>query len=190
MKNNEFDTLFQGLDFDIEEPHHGHRERFLKKVEKQKQQNETKDQDHGKVRKLWINILSIAASFLLAFFLIGEFAGPQASSKNSELASISPEMKQTQDFYTGMIRQELTALNAEKTPETEAIIKDALSQMNKLEKQYGKLKNDLVESGKDNRVIHAMIQNFQQRIDLLNDVLNQIEEIKTLNFQNHENNII
>lgn len=190
MKNNEFDTLFQDLDFDIEAPNQGHRERFSKKLEKKKQLSIPKDQDHGKVRKLWINILSVAASLLIAFFLIGEFAGPQASSKNSELASISPEMKQTQDFYTGMIKQELTALNAEKTPGTEAIIKDALVQMNKLEKQYGKLKNDLAESGKDNRVIHAMIQNFQQRIDLLNDVLKQIEEIKTLNTQDHENTVI
>ena len=52
------------------------------------------------------------------------------------------------------------------------------------------LKDDLIDSGKDNRVIHAMIQNFQQRIDLLNNVLTQIENIKTLKNQNHENNII
>ena len=45
------------------------------------------------------------------------------TAKNSELASISPEMKQTQEFYTGLITKELNAINAEKTPETEAIIK-------------------------------------------------------------------
>ncbi|MCM8571078.1 DUF4179 domain-containing protein [Gramella jeungdoensis] len=186
MKNNDFDELFEGLNFDIEEPHSGHKERFFKKLEKRS----SVPQKKGKVRRLWAPVIGIAASFLLAFFLLGEFIGPQSTTKNSDLASISPEMKQTQEFYTGMITKELNAIEAEKTPETEAIINDAMLQMEKLEKEYQDLRKDLVNSGQDNRVIHAMIQNFQQRIDLLNNVLTQIENIKTLKNQNHENNII
>jgi len=186
MKNNEFDSLFEDLNFDIEEPHTGHKKRFFKKLSKRSRVSEKK----GTVRSLWAPIIGIAASFLLAFFLLGEFITPAASAKNSELASISPEMKQTQEFYTGLISKELNALDAEKSPETEAIINDALIQMEKLERNYENLKEDLIKSGKDSRVIHAMIQNFQQRIDLLNNVLTQIENIKTLKNQNHENNII
>ena len=33
MKNNDFDKLFEELNFDIEEPHTGHKERFSKKLE-------------------------------------------------------------------------------------------------------------------------------------------------------------
>ncbi len=186
MENKDFDDLFEGLNFDIENPHTGHRERFFKKLEEKKTETGKK----GKVRMLWGPILGIAASFLLAFFLLGEFIGPMASSGTSDLASISPEMKQTQEFYTGMIEKELNSLNAEKTPETEAIIDDALAQMEKLEKEYEELRKDLIDSGKDNRVIHAMIQNFQKRIDLLSNVLTQIENIKTLKNQNHESTII
>lgn len=185
MKNNDFDDLFEGLNFDIEEPHPGHKERFFKKLDNR---FDTPDKK-GKVRSLWAPVISIAASFLLAFFLLGEFIAP-ASAKNSDLASISPEMKQTQEFYSNLITKELNAIDAEKTPETEAIVNDALKQMEKLENNYEELKKDLVNSGKDNRVIHAMIQNFQQRIDLLNNVLTQIENIKSLKNQNHENNII
>ncbi|WP_026935323.1 hypothetical protein [Christiangramia echinicola] len=186
MKNNDFDNLFDDLNFNIEEPHTGHRERFFKKIDKEIESPESKN----KVRSLWAPIMAIAASFALAIFLLGGFMGPLDNAKNSELASISPEMKQTQEFYTGLITKELNAINAEKTPETEAIINDALLQMEKLEMNYENLKDDLLDSGKDNRVIHAMIQNFQQRIDLLNNVLTQIENIKTLKNQNHENNII
>ncbi|MDR5592007.1 DUF4179 domain-containing protein [Christiangramia sp. SM2212] len=187
MKNNDFDELFDELNFDIEEPHSGHKERFFKKLDKGATE---KSKNNGKARNLWTPIMAIAASFLLAFFLLGDFVGTNASAKNSDLASISPEMKQTQEFYTGLISKELNALDAEKSPETEAIINDALVQMEKLEKRYETLRKDLVNSGKDNRVIQAMIQNFQQRIDLLNNVLSQIENIKTLKKQNHENNII
>ncbi len=186
MKNNDFEDLFEGLNFDIEEPHSGHRERFFKKLDDQT----STEKNSPKVKRLWTPIIAIAASFLLAFFLIGEFFGNDISAKNSDLASISPEMKQTQEFYTGMISRELNSLKQEKSPETRAIVNDALKQMEKLEKEYDELRLDLVESGKDNRVIHAMIQNFQKRIDLLNTVLSQIENIKTLKNNNHENNII
>ena len=186
MKNNDFDNLFEELDFDIEEPHTGHKERFFKKLDKEIESPEASN----KVKRLWAPILGIAASFTLAFILLGGLLSPIDTAKNSELASISPEMKQTQEFYTGLITKELNAINAEKTPETEAIINDALLQMEKLEMNYENLKDDLIDSGKDNRVIHAMIQNFQQRIDLLNNVLTQIENIKTLKNNNHENNII
>lgn len=187
MKNKDFDELFEGLDFDIQEPHSGHRERFYRKLDKN---SESSSKKKGKVHRLWTPVMGIAASFLLALFLLGQFFGNSVLAKNSDLASISAEMKQTQEFYTGMISKELNAINTEKTPETEAIINDAMMQMEKLEREYEDLRKDLIESGKDNRVIHAMIQNFQQRIDLLNNVLTQIENIKTLNNQNHENNII
>ncbi len=187
MKNNDFDKLFEELNFDIEEPHTGHKERFSKKLETKSISSKNANEQS---RNLWTPILAIAASFILAFFLLGDFIGEGNNTRNSDLASISPEMKQTQAFYSGLITRELNAIHAEKTPETEAVINDALNQMEKLEKNYETLRRDLVNSGKDNRVIHAMIQNFQQRIELLNNVLTQIENIKTLKNQNHENNII
>ncbi|MBT8295403.1 MAG: DUF4179 domain-containing protein [Gramella sp.] len=186
MKDEDFNGYLEGLDFDIEEPHTGHRDRFSNKLEKKTEAPE----HHNKVRRLWAPVIGIAASFALAFFLLGEVFGPMGTANNSDLASISPEMKETQEFYTSLITKELNAINAEKSPETEAIINDALLQMEKLEKNYENLKDDLKDSGNDNRVIFAMIQNFQQRIDLLNNVLTQIENIKTLKNQNHENNII
>lgn len=184
MKNKDFNELFDGLNFDIEEPHAGHEDRFFKKLHATSGSKKS-----GKVRKLWSPFMGIAAGFLLALFLVFEFTNP-AQANNVDLASISPEMKQTQEFYTGLIERELNNLQAEKTPETDAIVKDAMVQMEKLENEYAKLKKDLGQSGKDNRVIHAMISNFQQRIDLLNNVLEQIETIKKLKNTSHENNII
>ncbi|AVR46716.1 hypothetical protein C7S20_16385 [Christiangramia fulva] len=186
MKTNKnMEELFEDLNFDIEEPHSGHRERFRRKLEKQSGSSRK-----SKVRKLWNPFMGIAAGFLFAIFLAGQFFGDDLQTKQADLASISPEMKQTQEFYTSVISKELSSLAEEKTPETEAIVNDALKQMEKLEKEYEGLKKDLHESGNDNRVIYAMIQNFQQRIDLLNSVLEKIEHIKQLKTNTHENNII
>jgi hypothetical protein len=97
-------------------------------------------------------------------------------------------LSETQAFFTTAIIQEIATLNNERSPKTETIINDALNQVNILEKEYESLKIDLTESGDDKRVIYAMISNFQNRIDVLQNVLKQIEEVKQLNKNNNENN--
>ena len=74
------------------------------------------------------------------------------------------------------------------TDKIDQIINDALKQIQLLEKEYQNLKTDLTESGKDQRVIYAMISNFQNRIDILNTVLEQIENVKQFNSVSNENN--
>ena len=79
-----------------------------------------------------------------------------------------------------------------KTKETaiaEQLINDAFIQLNKLETQYAMLTLELKESTEDKRIIYAMIANFQQRIDLLQGLLSQIEDVKQLKKQQNENYI-
>lgn len=182
MKNENLEELFDALDFDVEEPAPGHRERFEAKLGKQPRRS-------GLFFQLWPTVLTIAASFLVAFLIFGEVWSGQFDGKQ-ELASVSNEMKTTQDFYSSAIKTELYRLQQERTPETEAIIEDALNQLEILESDYEKLKFDLAESGQDNRVIYAMISNFQKRIDLLNQVLEKVNKINELNTATNENNII
>jgi hypothetical protein len=54
-------------------------------------------------------------------------------SKALDLASVSPELSETQDFFTITIENELKKLNKERSPLTERIINDALKQIQILE---------------------------------------------------------
>ena len=110
----------------------------------------------------------------------------QNESEVSGLASVSPELSETQDFFTATIENELKRLNQERSPLTEQIITDALEQIKLLETDYQHLKTDLTESGNDQRVIYAMISNFQSRIDILNTVLEDIETIKELKINTND----
>lgn len=186
MKYNDIDELFEGLDFDVAEPAAGHQERFLEKLQDQK----PKTAPGGKLRMLWSPIAAVAAGLILIFFLGGNLMGSFSLTSSGDLAGISPEMKETHQFYSALIKTELAKIEEAKTPETEALVNDALDQLEKLDKDYDKLKKDLKTSGKDKRVIFAMVSNLQQRIDLLNTVLTHIEEIKELKNPNNENNII
>lgn len=187
MNYKELDDLFKEENFDIAEPTEGHESRFLNKLKAEKD----KPSKGGKVRMLWSPIVAIAACLTIIFLVAGNLMGTTSLTNSGDLAGISPEMKETHQFYTNLIKTELAKVKAENSPETEVIVNDALAQMEKLDSDYEKLKEDLLKSGQDKRVIYAMITNLQQRIDLLNNVLEHIEKIKELKTPSkNENNII
>jgi hypothetical protein len=182
MEKDTIDDLFDNLqgEFDINEPKQGHEQRFLDKLKA----NDIASNDSKKSSGFnWRSFLAIAASVVICFSV---FMTTQNEPEVLDLASVSPELSETQDFFTVTIENELKKLNNERSPLTEQIINDALEQIQLLEIDYQNLKTDLVESGKDQRVIYAMISNFQSRIDILNTVLEQIETIKQLNTKTDE----
>lgn len=183
MDINKIDEFFKDLDLDVAEPKEGHQERFKEKLQKRNSTGKA-----GKIRMLLSPLLGVAAAVLLIVLLAGTSFG--SLTDKGDLAGISPEMKETQQFYTNLIKTELAKLEAANSPETEKLVNDALAQMDKLDLDYERLKKDLKKSGQDKRVIFAMISNLQQRIDILTNVMDQIEKIKELKNPNNENNII
>lgn len=184
MDTNNLDDFFKELDLDVAEPKDGHQDRFAEKLQK----SGYKGNKVGEIRMLWTPFLGAAAAIFIIVMLAGTSFGSLIN--RGDLAGISPEMKETQQFYTNLIKTELAKLEAANTPETEKLVIDALAQMDKLDLDYEKLKIDLKNSGQDKRVIFAMISNLQQRIDILTSVMEQIEKIKELKNPNNENNII
>jgi len=182
MKKDTIDELFENLngEFDINKPKEGHELRFLDKLKGHTMASNTIKKSSG---FNWKPFLAIAASVVIC---LSVFMTLQNQPETLDLASVSPELSETQDFFTATIHNELTQLNKERSPLTEQIITDALKQIKLLETNYIKLKTDLTESGKDKRVIYAMISNFQNRIDILNTVLEQIEELKQLHINTNE----
>src|SRR5690606_12297513 len=183
MDTNKLEDLVRDLKLDVAEPKEGHRERFKEKLQKSNNNGKT-----GKIRMLWSPLLGAAAAILIVVMLAGGSIG--TLTDKGDLAGISPEMKETQQFYTNLIKTELAKLEAASSPETEKLVNDALAQMDKLDLDYERLKKDLKNSGQDKRIIFAMITNLQQRMDILTNVMQQIEKIKELKNPNNENNII
>lgn len=182
MEKDNLKNLFEKLDgqFDIETPSIGHQDRFLSKL---KTQDTKVTMVKSKGKNIWKPLIAVAASVILCLSL---FTITQQEPEVKDLASVSPELSKTQDFFTTAINKELALLKDERSPETKVLVDDALKQLNILEKEYELLKVDLTESGDDKRVIYAMISNFQTRIDVLQSVLENIEQVKQLKQQNNE----
>lgn len=171
MKNN-FEDIFKGdkSKFDFAEPNMGHFNRFEAKL---KVQNNNLKKSI-KTQWYW---LSIAASVLLFF---GYWLGNQNTSNSLELADISLKMEETQKFYLATINKEIEQIKNKKTTENQAIIYDAFDQLKILEVNYQDLTIELKESNEDKRVIFAMISNYQKRLEVLQNLVDQLEDFNNL----------
>ena len=186
-ENNDIESLLDNEkgQLDVFEPRKNHKALFLEKLEKQ---NTTVVQLKPKKRE-WIKYISIAASvvFISAFsVLMFQFNKKQTG----ELATVSVKMEDTQNFFTLAIQEQLEEINKNASDENSQLIQDAMKQLEKLESNYETLKIDLIESNNDRRVISAMINNFQKRASLLEDVLEKMVAIKILKTTKNENNIL
>lgn len=169
---NKLHHFFSENDFDFQEPHAGHLDRFERKLNQKKQPTQTS----------W-KWLSVAASIVL---LIGFWFGNSHQRQQIDLADISPKMEEVQNYFISTIKQELVSVESNRSLETEAVIEEALESLEKLEESYAFFILELSKKGNENKIIQAMIENYQQRLEILENVLMQIKLIKTLQTVNDE----
>lgn len=183
MEKGKLENLFKDLQgtFDTEEPAAGHEQRFLEKLERGHVVVQM-----ARKRTSWWKPLSIAASVAILLTVGINLLAPKQSLEE-QVAEIAPEVSETQFYFASLIEEQVKLLESESTPETRKIIDDTMIQLKKLEDSYTKLEQDLLKGGNSKLILSAMITNFQTRIDLLQDVLNQIDTIKTLKKYNDEN---
>lgn len=176
MSTNNINQFFENQDFwDFEEPNIGHEKRFLDKLRKQQPK---------KKKNNWIP-LSIAASLLLGF---GILYTSFYNNKPPEVA-FSPEVQQTHDYFSTVITAELETLKNKETPQSKALINDALNEMQLLENDYKNLKEEIAKNGENKQIVYAMITNMQTRISFIKTVLDQVETINNLKVSNDEKHI-
>lgn len=184
MKEEQLESLFESLQgsFDTEEPLHGHRQRFLEKL-----QTNTQNTIPLRSRTIrWLRPMAIAASLAFLCLLGARYLIP-APTVEQRVANISPEISETGFYFASLIEEQVRELESQSTPETRQLVDDTLLQLAKLETDYKKLEHDLLQGGNSKLILSAMITNFQIRIDLLQVVMEKIDSIKTLKSLENEN---
>lgn len=175
MMKDPFDKFFEENKeaFDHAEPNIGHFERFKARLEDDKG-----EQKRTRGRNNWY-LLAVAASILLFF---GYWMGSQQNQVDPglQLADLSPQMEETQNFYVATIEKEINLIKDKRTDINKKIIDDAFAQLTILEANYQKLTLELKESNGDKRVVYAMISNFQQRLEVLQNLMDQLEEFEQM----------
>ncbi|MCT4698974.1 hypothetical protein [Tenacibaculum haliotis] len=168
--------FFDENDFDVFEPHSGHSDRFQRKL-----------QSHKKQQKPTLFWMSIAASIIL---VLGFYIGSYQQNKSYELADVSPKMAETQSFFVTTINQELKEVEQYRTIETETIIEGSLDEIEELEDHHKSLINELAKNENKRLVIQKIIDNYQQRLIVLERLLVQLEQQKTTKLAHLNDEII
>ena len=156
--------------FDDLELTDGHEQRFLKKLNKNKS---------SKGLRIWYGI---AASFIflaMLSFFAKDFIFQSKLNTNSHIISlgdISPKYQEVEEFYkAGVVAKitEIEKLNCKIDNEQKSMIDQELEQLNG---SYKNLQAELKANRNDQRIINAMINNYQNRIRFLEQVIEQIKE--------------
>ena len=139
--------------------------------------------------------LSIAASVVLLISLAIKFypsktieEDPKTTSKEISLGSISPEFQTIETYYTNSINLEISQL--ELTEENKEMVDGYLLKIAELTKEYKSLTKELNTKGVNDSTIDALIRNLQLRLQLLQRLKKQIQQLKNLNTNQNETQII
>lgn len=96
-------------------------------------------------------------------------------SDNNVGPTLSQEFVEAEDYYISMINQRRQLIKEQLTPEQEEAF---LSEINDLDAMYLELKETYRTNASSERVVDAMINNLQLRLEILNRQLEILEKLK------------
>ena len=175
------------------EPEEGHFERF-----------EAKLKARDKIRRFtWKTTLKIAAVVIFVLLVTNQvsiYMSPETkglaglvlkSEKTADisLASLSPEYKEVEFYYTTSINTGLSQWNELNkagfiSEDEQAMMDDELKEFESI---YKNLQTDLAANPYDERVINAMLEFYQVKLSVITMIVTKLEEVKQQKNNQYEN---
>lgn len=170
--------------FNDQEPFDGHFERFSRKLE---QRLHT-----VKPRKSIVPYLLRAAVVTLLVTLSSlwtwdTFVRP--SSRRMTLSEVSPEYKEVEGYYlhqVNLMEEEIDDFSIMTNSEQNEMLQKEIQSMDSV---YVQLQKELKANPNDERIINAMIEHYQTKVEVMSFIVSQLNAIKNenLNIQDNEN---
>lgn len=168
--------------FDSFEPDDGHFNRFEQKLNNL-HQSKNKTFTLGYMLKAAVVALLVVLSGLWVY---DKTFTPATIKDGIALREISPEYSEVEMYYTRLVNQkysEINEFNFTDNAQKEMLIQE-ISEMDSI---YENLKKDLTVNPNDQRIINAMIQHYQLKVEIMNQILGQLQQVKNIKQQKSEN---
>jgi hypothetical protein len=168
--------------FDHAEPEAGHFNRFREKIDNKR--------PRGRKFFTYLKAASIALLVVLSSLWMYDNLVSRTDSRDGiSLGEISPEYRDAEIYYTRMVESKYDEIDNYRFPE-DTIQKEILrKELSDMDVMYKNLQKELQNNPKDERLIHAMIEHYELKIDVMNQILDQLKQIKDLELNkdmNHE----
>lgn len=182
MKNIE-DILRDNRDFFGDaEPSKGHLERFERKLEARFGSKTIKRSIVPYLLRAAVVTLLVTLSSLWTW---DHFIRP--GSSRMTLGQVSPQYMEVENYYmhqVSLIEGELGNLDPSDNPEQKEIL---ISEMKSMDSVYVSLQKELKANPNDERIINAMIEHYQTKLEVMSYIVNQLKTIRSDNQNNSEN---
>jgi hypothetical protein len=110
-----------------------------------------------------------------------------SGSSRMALGDVSPQYKEVENYYihqVNMMEGEITDANLFSSPEQKKML---MKEMESMDSVYVSLQKELKRNPNDDRIINAMIEHYQTKVDVMNYIINQLKSIRNENQNMKEN---
>jgi hypothetical protein len=168
--------------FEEAEPSNGHFERFNRKLELKFQVSAPKRSIVPYLLRAAVVTLLVTLSSLWTW---DHFIRPE--SKRMTLGDVSPQYKEVENYYihqVNMMESELINIDLKNNPEQKDML---LTEMRSMDSVYVSLQKELKANPNDERIINAMIEHYQTKVEVMSYIVNQLKTIRNENQISKEN---
>jgi hypothetical protein len=168
--------------FEEAEPSAGHFERFNRKLEIRFHSVTTKRSIVPYLLRAAVVTLLVTLSSLWTW---DHFIRP--SNYRMTLGQVSPQYKEVESYYihqVNLMESEISTVDFKNDPVQKA---ELMKEMKSMDSVYVSLQKELKTNPNDERIINAMIEHYQTKVEIMSYIVNQLKVIKNENKNRTEN---
>jgi hypothetical protein len=168
--------------FEDAEPSKGHFERFNRKLEIRFQVKTPKRSIVPYLLRAAVVTLLVTLSSLYSW---DHFLRP--ANSRMKLGQVSPQYKEVENYYihqVNMMEGEIVNIDLKNNPEQRTML---MKEMKSMDSVYVSLQKELKANPNDERIITAMIDHYQTKLEVMSYIVNQLKVIRNDNQNKKEN---
>jgi len=168
--------------FDGAEPSDSHFERFNRKLEIRCQKNAVRRSIVPYLLRAAVVTLLVTLSSLYTW---DHFIRP--GSSRMTLGQVSPQYREVESYYihqVNLMEGEIVNMDFDNNPEQKQLL---VKEMKSMDSVYVSLQKELKANPDDERIINAMIEHYQTKIEIMNYIVSQLKTIRNGNQNKTEN---
>lgn len=164
--------------FDSAEPSKGHFDRFEQMLNQESKQNRT---------IVWPTVLKVASIAILVV-LSGLYIAEHLFLNNTKMAKNNnpSEFYEAKQYYSQQVDHKIGQIESMSQFMTKEQKKMLVEEMTQMDAMYKKLQKDYKTMPDDPRIIQAMLQHYQMKMDILNRIVNDLQNVQQLKTPDHE----
>ncbi len=168
--------------FNGAEPSEGHFERFTRKLEIRFGDKTIKRSIVPYLLKAAVVTLLVTLSSLWTW---DHFI--RSDRNKMTLGDVSPQYKEVENYYVhqvNLMESELVDIDLKNSPEQKQIL---MSEMRSMDSVYVQLQKELKANPNDERIINAMIEHYQTKLEVMSYIVSQLKAMRNENQNKTEN---